>query len=146
MASPQAIPILEPTACTIAALLITRFFPPKCSEESFNRHHISCVVLNILTTPHLLCCSHRLTRFHLSSQKCKFDRSSNSSNERLFFRVNFLTNAAFAHLGVRRLLEGGIYFTFPFPNASCIGGRRLKEEIQYHEFCVYTTNWSRIAF
>ena len=26
---------------------------------------------NCLTTPHLLCCSHRLTRFHLSSQKTR---------------------------------------------------------------------------
>ena len=42
MASRQAIPILErglkiATACTIAALLISRFFPPKCSEASFKR-------------------------------------------------------------------------------------------------------------
>ena len=33
----------------------------------------------------------------------------------------------------RRLLEGGVYFTFPFPNVSFIGGRRLKEEIRYSD-------------
>ena len=31
----------------------------------------------------------------------------------------------------RRLLEGGVYFTFPFPNAVFIRGRCLKEEIPY---------------
>ena len=30
----------------------------------------------------------------------------------------------------RHLLDGGFYFTFPFPNAAFIGGRRLKEEIR----------------
>ena len=35
------------------------------------------------------------------------------------------------HLKMRRLLEGGFYFIFPIPNAALIGGRRLKEEIQY---------------
>ena len=48
-----------------------------------------------------------------------------------FFRVSFLTNAAFEHLRMRRLLKGGVYFTLSFPNAAFIGGRRLKEEIQY---------------
>ena len=47
-----------------------------------------------------------------------------------FFQVNFLINAAFEHLRTRRLLGGDIYFTFPFPNAAFIGGRRSKEEIR----------------
>ena len=51
----------------IAALLISRFFPPKCSEASFKR--AQGVDKDCLTTPPLLCCSHRLTRFHLFSQK-----------------------------------------------------------------------------
>ena len=32
---------------------------------------------------------------------------------------------------MRCLLGGGVNFTFPFSNAAFIGGRRLKEEIQY---------------
>ena len=55
------------TACPIAALFDSLFFPPKCYEASFNL--AQSVDKNCLTTPHLLCCTHRLTRFHLSSQK-----------------------------------------------------------------------------
>ena len=32
---------------------------------------------------------------------------------------------------MRCLLEGGVYFSFPFPNAAFIRGRRLKDEIRY---------------
>ena len=39
--------------------------------------------------------------------------------------MNFLTNAVFEHLRMRRLLEGGVYYTFPFPNGGFIGGQRL---------------------
>ena len=55
------------TACSIAALLISRFFPPKRSEASFKR--AQSVNKNCLTTSPLQGCSHWLTRFHLSSQK-----------------------------------------------------------------------------
>ena len=48
--------------------------------------------------------------------------------------MNFLINAAFDHLRMRRLSEGGVYYTFPFPNAAFTGGRRLKEEIRYVKF------------
>ena len=34
-------------------------------------------------------------------------------------------------LGGGRLLEGGIYFSFSFPNTAFIAGLRLKEEIGY---------------
>ena len=30
---------------------------------------------------------------------------------------------------MRRLSEGGVYYTFPFPNAAFIGRRRLEEEM-----------------
>ena len=57
------------------------------------------------------------------------------SNKHRFFQVNFLINAAFDPLRMRRLFGGDVYFTFSFPNAAFIGGfvtgRRLKEEIRY---------------
>ena len=40
--------------------------------------------------------------------------------------MNFLINATFEDAGS---IGGGVYFTFPFPNAAFIGGRHLKEEI-----------------
>ena len=52
------------------------------------------------------------------------------SSKRRFFWVKFLLNAAVKHLRIRRLLrgqrllEGGVYFTFPFPNAVFIGERQ----------------------
>ena len=49
------------TACTIAALLISLFFPSKCYESSFKR--AQSVNKNCLTTPHLLCCTHGLRGF-----------------------------------------------------------------------------------
>ena len=39
--------------------------------------------------------------------------------------VKFLIKAALEHLRMRCLLGGGVYFTFPFPNAAFIGGRGL---------------------
>ena len=55
------------TACTIAALLISLF----SRQNVLRRALIELEVFkkNCLTTPHLLRCTHRLTRFHLSSQK-----------------------------------------------------------------------------
>ena len=55
------------TACTIAALLISLF-----SRQNAMRRALSELKVfnkNCLTTPHLLCCTQRLTRFHPSSQK-----------------------------------------------------------------------------
>ena len=42
--------------------------------------------------------------------------------------MNFLINAAFEHFRMPRLLKGGVYFMFPFPNAAFIEKRRLKEK------------------
>ena len=58
----------------------------------------------------------------LQTEDVKYDIVSLSSNKHRFFRVNFLINAAFEHLRMRRLLESDVYFTFPFPNAAFIGG------------------------
>ena len=47
-----------------------------------------------------------------------------------------------------RLLRGGVYFTFPFPNAAFIGGRRLEEEVRYLSksnimLSLHSTRWFR---
>ena len=68
MAPLQAIPILECWRRLPQLALSPPFwFPAKCYEASFKRAQN--VNKNCLTTPHLLCCTHRLTRFHLSSQQ-----------------------------------------------------------------------------
>ena len=47
----------------------------------------------------------------------------------------------------RRLVEDGVYFTFPFPNAAFIGGRRLKEEIEPSSLYLLSSNGcNRISY
>ena len=70
-------------------------------------------------------------RCEKKTKDAKYDPLSLPSNKCRFIGVNFLINGALEHLRMRCLLGGGVYFTFPSQNAAFIGGRRLKEEIQY---------------
>ena len=49
----------------------------------------------------------------------------------LAFCVPINVNVLFNPCRMCRLLEGGVYFTFPFPNAAFIREMRLKEQIPH---------------
>ena len=75
-------------------------------------------------------CQFKTIRYFLNhaceAEDVKYDLLSLSSSDKTpLFRVNFVIDVAFEHLRMRRLLEGGVHFTVPFPNAAFIGGRRL---------------------